>query len=170
MKFVARFTMVLVMVAFVVAIAMVWANLYIVGDTELIWDFMDQPVDLPKPPLWASLVALSVSIVTMAALGSAFWSIHRILQNEKSPSFKGMAFHLRRCAQGLLGFWLGLFLLTSTVPAMMLTETPRSLWPELEFVPIDIEIVFLVLSVALLAVSRELDRAHDIEDENKQFL
>ncbi len=169
MKLVARLAMLITIAYFTFGWAVLWIATFL-GETEMIADAFDLPPEMPAPPVWALIVGMAMMWPALGSLALGFWALDRILMLRNPLDFAGMGQHLRRCAYAFFGFWLLNTLNVSMQPVVLSQHLPVEMRPEFVLYDIDIDVVFLVLAVVFLAISRSLNQAQEIADENSQFL
>ena len=135
-----------------------------------IWDMYDFPYQPTSPPTWAMLIGLAVTVGALTGLFIAYRSVWRILNGGTTQDFRDLARHLKQVAIGLLGFWLGYNLLTGAVQYLIVIGIDTTDEFDFSWAPLDLDIVFAIIAVALFAISKTLERAWLAEDETKHFL
>lgn len=169
MKLVARLAMLITLVYFTFGWAVLWISAFL-GTGEMLADAFDLPLDMPVPPLWAILVGMGMMWPALISLGVGFWALDRILLLKNPQDFAQMGKHLQLCAYAFLAFWLLNALNVSMQPVVLSAHLAPELRPEFVLIDIDIDVVFLVLAAVFFAISRSLNQAQEIADENSQFL
>ncbi len=140
------------------------------GDPVPMLDLVDLPLDLSNPPGWSFVTGAAFVLFAIASLGAAYWQLHRVLQRASANEFAALADHLRQCGRALMWFWVAFSLISRVQPFLMLWNVPLADQPEVEWFPLDLDIIFLVLAVALWSVAGTMRQAAVIDDENRHFL
>ncbi len=169
MKFLAKTAMVLSLIYYVGLLGFAWIG-QMTGFHNEIWDFYDFPMQPGSPPLWTLLVGLLVSAGALACLGMAYAAIWRILDGGREQDFRDLARRLKRVGIGLIGFWLGYNLLSGGVQHLITIGIDNTQDFDFAWDPLDLDIVFFILGIAVIAISQTLERAWLAEEENQQFL
>ncbi|GAA6179682.1 MULTISPECIES: hypothetical protein [unclassified Shimia] len=169
MKLLARLAMLVTILVFSFGVAVLWITAFL-GETEMLMDTLELPLDTPVAPMWALIVGLGMMLLALGCLAAAFWALDRILVLRDPRGFATLALYLRRCAYAFMAFWVSNTVILSLLPVLLTLHLPAEQRPTSELFPLDIEIVFLVLAVVFLAISQSLRQAQDIADENSQFL
>lgn len=169
MKLVARLAMLITLVYFTFGWSVLWIGAFL-GHAEMLADTFDLPLDMAVPPHWALIVGMTMMWPALFSLGLGFWALDRILMLRDPQDFARMGQHLRLCAWAFLGFWLLNALNVAMQPVVLSAHLAEALRPEIEYIDIDIDVVFLVLAAVFFAISRSLNQAQEIADENSQFL
>ncbi len=168
-KLFAQIIMILSLGYYTLTLMVLWV-LALLGDSEDIWDSFDLPIQSTPPALWALGVGILFTLLTLASLGLAYWSLNSILKGGPGQDFLKLAQRLRHTAFGLFGFWLGYNLLSGLMPYVLSLSAERPIDFSFDWDPLDIDIVFAIIAIVLLAVSQTLHRAWLAEEENKHFL
>lgn len=169
MSFFARFIMLMLITAHSIFTVFMWVDLFS-GAPEVIYEFLELPEFEYNPPFWALISGALFSFLTIASLGVAFWGINSILRNKNTHEFLRLGKQLKQSAWALIVFWISNYLLISILPILLITNSDHKQEYAPEWIPIDFDLVFLVVAIALLAIAGTLQRAHEIEEENNQFL
>lgn len=140
------------------------------GDHSALFDLVDLDEDLPNPSGFAAALGLFVMAMVLASLARAFWAVHRIMQNAVQSDFIKLADQLKICAISLIAFWVFIQVLLGPVSYALVWHIPHDVRPAIDYFPLDIEAIYLVLSLPLFVTAEALRRAADIEEENSQFL
>ncbi len=135
-----------------------------------LWMVFDLPAQPEPPSLALHLAGLGFSLIYLGGLGVAFGALGRIIAGGAGQDFRLLARRLRRLSLGLIGFWVGYNLIGGLVPWMLSRYLADTKGLELEWDPLDIDVVFLVIAVAIFAISGSLRRAWEAEEENRLFL
>jgi len=154
------------MVAYIVLIF----SLVIIGDYDEIWDLADFPPQDFAPAVLGIVLGLFFAVVFVGGILITFWQSHLLLKLGRDHLFRALAHRLRLCGGGLAMMWLGLYAFMNVVPLAMSMGRVAPELMEIQWAPFEIETVFLVLAVVMMALSETLTRAAEIEDENNQFL
>jgi Na+/proline symporter len=141
-----------------------------VGDYVEIWDLVDlDPQPFAPHPVGTAL-ALGFVMVFLCGILLTFWQAHLLFRAARQHLFRLLSRGLRRCGYGLAMMWFALYAFVNAVPLAMFMGRVAPSDLEIEWAPVSIETVFLVLAVVMAAIAANLDRAAEIEDENNQFL
>jgi len=165
----AKFAMVLSWAYYALVLGFVWLG-QLFGLHNLIWEVFDFPKQEVTPPLWVLIIGASVSVLALFSLWTAYLGGWRILNGGPSQDFRYLSRHLRKLAWGLIGFWFGYNVLSGAVPLLLVVDLSTTEGFEFGWDPLDIDIVFAITGIVLLAISRTLERAWIAEDEVKHFL
>jgi len=122
------------------------------------------------PPGWTLLICLLVTLVALLSLGWAYRGAWRILAGGIGQDFRALAANMRGLAWGLIGFWIGYNVLAAVLPHLIVIGLRSTDRFEFGWDPLDLDIVFFIVGIVILAISRTLERAWMAEDENKHFL
>ncbi|HHS82222.1 MAG TPA: hypothetical protein ENJ68_01755 [Devosia sp.] len=135
-----------------------------------IWDMLGLPPQPTSPHLTTLLAGMAAMTFTLISLAWAYAALWKILDGGTELDFRQMATLLRRLAHGLIGFWLGYNLVIGPVIMLVIRDIapPAEIDPEWDL--LDIHIVFLILAIALLAISHTQERAWKAEEETRYFL
>ena len=166
---IARLAMMASLAYYTLAMGIIWISA-LTGSTEEIWEAFDVVESAAAPPMVSILTGTLASMATLVSLAVAYWSVEKTLSGGREQDFLALAAHLRRIALGLMGFWLGWNLLTGVMPTVLTWHLPAEQVPEFDWDPLDLDIILLILAIALYAISRVLQRAWAVEEENRQFL
>lgn len=166
---IARISMITSWMFFAGIMVWTWASA-MMGSNELLWDAYDFPPETTLPHTWVLLIGLANSALIMFGLGISYWSVETILKDGPDQDFLQLGQRLRKMAIGLIVFWIGFNLLVGAIPNLLVAHIPENQAPELGWQPFDVEFILLIVAVALFAISRSLNRAHELEEENRQFL
>jgi hypothetical protein len=142
----------------------------LLGNSHPIYELIGLPTDLPPAKSWAVAIAGVLFLFGSIALGSLFWSAHKILLRKNATNFLDLAKFLNRCAWSLVAFWIAYALILAALPVVLLYSISLENWPPLEWFVLDPEIAFLVIAFPLFSIASALRRAALIEEENSQFL
>ena len=135
-----------------------------------IWETFGFPEQAFSPPLWFLLLGCIIGGGTLASLGIAYWAARGILVGGAAQDFLLLAKNLRRVAWGLIGFWLGYNLMVGALPLLLAVSVDFAGDAVVEWDPLDIDIVFAIMGIVLLAIAQTLGRAWEAEHENQHFL
>lgn len=169
MNFLAKTAMVLSLIYYVLLLSYLWVG-QITGLHNEVWDFYDFPIQPTSPPLWTLLVGMGVSALALGCLGAAYHAIWRILNGGREQDFRGLARRMKRIGAGLIGCWLGYNLLSGAVQYLIVIGLETTEGFDFEWEPLDLDIVFFIIGIAVLAISQTLERAWLAEEENQQFV
>ncbi len=168
-KVIAQTAMILSLGYYSLTLTLVWV-FALLGDGEGMWEMFDLPLQSMPPALWVMVLGTLVTLFTLISLGLAYSSLNRILKGGPEQDFRYLAKRLRHIAYGLLGFWLGYNLLVGLMPYLLALSHEPPLDIAFDWDPLDIDIIFAIIAIALLAISQTLNRAWEAEEENKHFL
>ena len=169
MNFLAKTAMLLSLIYYVVILGVAWIG-QMLGLHNEIWELFDFPTQPGSPPLWTLLVGLFVSAGALLCLGMGYMAIWRILNGGREQDFRDLARRLKRVGIGLIGFWLGYNLLSGAVQHLIVIGLEDTRDFDFGWDPLDLDIVFFILGIAMMAISQTLERAWLAEEENQQFL
>ena len=165
----AKVAMTVSLIYYFLAIGGIWLGA-ILGWHNEIWDLYDFPLQDSSPPLWSLLFGLFVTLCALASLAVAYLGVWRILSGGPGQDFRKLAGNLKRLGLGLLGFWLGYNLLSGAVQYLIVVGLDNTDGFDFGWDPLDIDILFFIVGVAVLAIARTLARAWEAEDEVQHFL
>lgn len=165
----ARGAMIASWMYYSITLGIMWIS-GLIGSKEYFWETLDFPTYLPLPPTWTFLCGLLVSAFTVAGLGYLYFSVEKIIKSNAKQDFLLLSKLLQNIATGLICFWLGYNLLTGLLPYIILLHIAPEQQPEWGWDPLDIDILFLILAIAIFAIASAFKRAWFLEDENKHFL
>ncbi len=168
-KLLARLAMVLSMAYFTLALVLMFA-FAVLGEPQALWEMLEIEESTPPPPLWSLMVSAVVALFILVALGLAYWFIEKILRGGATVGFDHLSRYLRGMAFGLMGFWIGIKMLDAVLPYLLTRHLSVDIRPPFDWDQLDLDIVLLIISVAIYAISQSLDRASLIEEEHKHFL
>ncbi|MDQ7071535.1 MAG: hypothetical protein Q9M48_12500 [Rhodobacterales bacterium] len=169
MNIVAKGAMVLSMIYYVLGFSYVWFG-QLFGLHNYVWDIFDLPRQDVSPPIWTLLVGLAISVIVVVSLWMAFAAVWRILNGGTGQDFRDLGANLRRLAAGLFGYWFAFNVITAGLLFLIVVDLPDVDGFEFGWDPIESDIVFLIMAIAIYAISRTLDRAWQAEEENRLFL
>ncbi len=169
MNMLAKTVMVLSIVYYGLDLSYLWIG-QLFGLHNEVWETFGLPQQVGSPPMWKLLVGTGATIATLASLILAYASLWTILSGGTNQDFRLLAKSLRYLAFGLFGFWFGYNILVVGAVIMFAQGVGFQENMSIEIDPLDIEIVFLIISIVVFAVSKTLQRAWEAEEENQQFL
>lgn len=169
MNFLAKTAMSLSLLYYVVILGFAWVG-QMTGLHNEIWDFYDFPLQPGSPPFWVLLIGLIVTAAALACLGMAYAAVWRILSGGRDQDFRGLARRLRHVGLGLIGFWLGYNILAGAVQHLIVIGVEVTDEFDFSWDPLDLDIIFFIIGIAMLAISQTLERAWMVEEENRHFL
>ncbi len=140
------------------------------GEAGDLYDLLDLDPELPEPPRGPVLAVIGLAVLAAAALGWFFWVCHRMLSAARGHDFVRLTRLLGRAGQALAAFWLSLQLLERGGGHMLIAHLPLPTRPELDWVSVELDLMLLVIAIVLWALAGALDRAAEIDDENRHFL
>jgi len=168
-NFLAKTAMSLSLIYYVVLLGFLWIG-QMAGLHNDIWEMFDFPAQPTSPPFWTLLIGLVVTIFALVSLGAAYLAVWRILNGGRTQDFRDLAQRLRRVGLGLIGFWLGYNILSGVLQYLIVIGLENTDGFEFGWDPLDLDIIFFIIGIALLAISQTLERAWQAEEENKQFI
>lgn len=168
-KLFAKIAMLLSLSYYTISLMLAWI-LALFGDGSEVWDIFGLPIQSTPPALWPLIVGILFTLLTLVSLGLAYRSLNKILNGGREQDFRHLAQSLRHVAFGLFGFWLGYNFLSGLMPYLLLQSLDPVLDVAIDWDPLDIDIIFAIIAIALLAISQTLNRAWEAEEENKHFL
>jgi hypothetical protein len=168
-KLFAQIAMILSLGYYTLTLMLAWI-LALLGNGEVVWDAFDLPIQSTPPALWTLIIGVLFTMFALFSLGLAYWSLNGILKGGRQQDFLQLAQRLRQTAFGLFGFWLGYNMLSGLMPYLLSLSLEPPLDAAIDWDPLDIDIVFAIIAIALLAISQTLNRAWEAEEENKHFL
>lgn len=169
MKIFAKCAMGLSWLYYVIWAGQMWLGQFL-GWHNDIWRAFDFPRQDHSPPLWTMGVGVVVTIVGLVGLTVVYRGAWRILDGGPQQDFRVLGRNLRGMAVGLLVFWAGYNLLAAGVQYLVILAMPDTAGFTFRWDPLNVEILFLILGVVLLAISGTFERAWQAEDETKHFL
>lgn len=169
MNRIAKGVMALSLIYYVFVFGYIWIG-QLLGLHNEIWDAFDFPIQATSPPAWTLVVGLAITGFALFALASAYRGAWIILGGGPDQDFRNLGKNLRRVAWGLLGFWLGYNLISGAMQYLIVIGVPDLNGFEFGWDPLDLDIVFAIIGVVLLAISQTLERAWLAEEETKHFL
>lgn len=135
-----------------------------------IWEAFDFPVQDMSPSAWSLIVGLLITVFAIGMLAVAYHGVWKILDGGASQDFRDLGANLRRVAWGLIGFWLGYNLISAVMQYLIVIGLPSTEGFDFGWDPLDLDIVFAIIGIVLLAIAQTLERAWLAEDETKHFL
>lgn len=169
MNFLAKTAMSVSLIYYVIILVAVWVG-QMTGLHNDIWEFYDFPIQPTSPPVWVLLVGLAVTAAALACLGMAYVAVWRILSGGRGQDFRGLARRLRQMGLGLIGFWLGCNILAGAVQHLIVIGVEVTEDFDFSWDPLDLDIIFFIIGIAMMAISQTMERAWMAEEENQQFL
>lgn len=139
------------------------------GEAALLLDHLELPEGL-TPSVWLVILGALFTLAGLAGLALAYIAIWRILGDGEGQDFRDLAGRLRLVAYGLIAFWLCNYLTFGGVRTLMIWQADRAGDIPVILDPFNIDIVLAIMAVAVLAISRMMDRAWKAEDETRHFL
>lgn len=165
----AKIAMVISLGFYVVALGAIWLG-QMLGWHNDIWDLYDFPIQADSPPMWTLLIGSLVTVLGLISLGAAYLGIWRILSGGPGQDFRALARNLKRLGLGLIGFWLCYNILAGGVQYLIAIDVQDTSDFEFYWDPLDLDIVFVIVGIGVLAISRTMERAWRAEDEVQHFL
>ncbi len=169
MNIFAKGAMALSLSYYAVIFGYIWVG-QLLGLHNDIWEVFDFPIQSTTPPAWTLIVGFLLTVFALLALASAYRGAWIILGGGPDQDFRDLGKNLRRIAWGLLGFWLGYNLISGVMQYLIVIGLSDLDGFEFGWDPLDLDIVFAIMGVVLLAISQTLERAWLAEDETKHFL
>jgi hypothetical protein len=169
MNIFAKGAMALSLGYYVLIFGYIWIG-QLLGLHNEIWDVFDFPTQPTSPPAWTLIVGLLITGIALLSLASAYRGAWITLSGGPDQDFRDLGKNLRRIAWGLLGFWLGYNLIAGAMQYLIVIGVSDLEKFEFGWDPLDLDIVFAIIGVVLLAISQTLERAWLAEDETKHFL
>lgn len=169
MNLFAKGAMVLSLAYYTLTLGYVWLG-QLLGLHNEIWDVFDFPIQASSPPVWTLIIGTLVSAFALVSLGGAYRGAWLILGGGADQDFRSLALNMRRLAWGLIGFWIGYNVLSGALPHLIVVDLVSTDGFDFGWDPLDLDIVFAIAGIVLLAISRTLERAWLAEDETKHFL
>lgn len=169
MKIVVKAAMAISLIYYAGLLSYAWIG-QMAGLHNDIWEIYDFPTQPGSPPFWTLLAGAVISVVGLSCLGLAYAAIWRILDGGREQDFRDLAKRLRRVGIGLIGFWLGYNLLSGAVQHLIVIGVKDTSDFDFGWDPLDLDIVFFILGIAMMAISQTLERAWEAEEENRQFI
>ncbi|WP_039018164.1 hypothetical protein [Halocynthiibacter namhaensis] len=170
MALAARIIMVCSLAMMVLLVLVIAGLIVFAQDHTPMFDMVGLPEGLPGPKPWASAFMIVTLLSALACLGRGYWAIHQILKRSVQRDFLLLSKHLKSCAIAIVCFWGMIQVLLWPGSYAMIYHLPDDIRPTLEYFPLDLELVYLILSLPLFVTATALRRAAEIEEENSQFL
>ncbi|MFS4579756.1 hypothetical protein [Phaeobacter sp. C3_T13_0] len=169
MNLIAKTAMTLSLAYYASMLGYLWIG-QLFGLHNEVWEAFDFPTQSTTPPTWTVIVGLLITVFGLVSLASAYRGGWVILSGGPNQDFRDLGKNLRRIAWGLLGFWLGYNLLSGGMQYLIVIGLPNLEGFQFGWDPLDLDIVFAIIGIVLLAISQTLERAWLAEDETKHFL
>ncbi|QBF32295.1 hypothetical protein [Thalassococcus sp. S3] len=169
MAFVARIAMVFSWLV-LTGIVLIVSALALSGDVAPILDMVELPPDIPQPPNWALLGLIGLCCLALANLGIVYWRFHRVLRSAGQNQFDLLARELRTSGIALIFFYILFLMIFRFMPFALVWGVPSEEQPTIHWLPINLDIVFLIIGLVLLALASSFRRAAEVDDENRHFL
>ncbi len=169
---VTKFTKAIMVVSFFfygIMLLAFWGSA-IVGWHNEVWDTFDIPVQNRGPASWILVLGFIGTAFAFAGLGLAYMSVWKILDGGTEQDFRVLARRLRKLSIGLFGFWLGYNFVSGGLGFLVMNDMGTSEAVEFSWDPFSTEIIYLILAVAIFAISKTLHRAWEAEEEARHFL
>lgn len=170
MALLARLIMIIVIGLLLFVVFGVSAMIWFENDYSGLFDLVDLDEDLPAATNAAVYATIATMLAIIACLARAFWAVHQILKRPVQSDFLKLADQLRICAFALIAFWGAIQILLGPVSYMLIAHIPTDIRPSVDYFPFELEAIYLILALPLLATATALRRAAEIEEENSQFL
>lgn len=141
------------------------------GNTELVFDFVDIDSTALLTPLQI-IGGVICSGVVIAAMCVVAIGANRLLKRTYKNGFiqDGVSSDLKLIGYGMIMFWLGLILAEDVMPWILTWYFETGAREELEWFPLDPNIIALTVGFLLILVASAIEDARIIEAENKQFI
>lgn len=145
-----------------------WLGLFALDDFGLLYLY-----DLPEETVFpVSFVAIGFlfALVGLIALFFGFRAIWRILDGGPDQDFRHLASRLRTLGAALIVVWITIYLRGAPMASFAFGGFKIG---AIEIISLDIfshDFIFLIVAIAILAISGTLERAWQAEDETKHFL
>ncbi len=169
MNLFARAAMTLSLAYYTLTFGYIWIGQLLSFHNE-IWEVFDFPVQPTSPPAWTLIIGLLITAMALWSLANAYRGGWVILSAGPEQDFRDLGKNLRRIAWGLLGFWVGYNVISGVMQYLIVIGLTDLDGFEFGWDPLDLDIVFAIIGVVLLAISQTLERAWLAEDETKHFL
>ncbi|MGC3939647.1 hypothetical protein ACOTTU_17725 [Roseobacter sp. EG26] len=169
MTYFAKTAMILSICYYCIILGVLWIG-QILGVHNGIWEAFDFPQQDTSPPVWTLIIGLIMTGTALCCLASAYRAAWTILGGGPKQDFRDLGQNLKRMAWGLIGFWVGYNLVSGVMQYLIIIGLPSTDGFEFGWDPLDLDIIFAIVGVVLLAISQTLERAWLAEDENSQFL
>ncbi|MEL6573934.1 MAG: hypothetical protein AAFQ64_19985 [Pseudomonadota bacterium] len=169
MKLLAKIAMVASFLYYCAGFSWLWFG-QMIGAHNEVWDTFGFPAQAASPPLWSMVAGLTFTLIGMAGLLYAYLGVWRILDGGSGQDFRALARRLHMIAKGLFGFWLGYNLVTGVTQFLIVSGLESTEGFDFGYDPLDTDVLFLILSIALFAIANVMHRAWEAEEENKLFL
>ncbi len=131
---------------------------------------LELPDSATMLPSYLVILGSAVAFAGIAGLAVSFVAIWRILSDGQTQDFRRLAARLQRMAYGFIAFWFSNYVLFSFVRTLLLWSIAPLDEAEILWNPLGPDLIFAITSVALLAISKQLERAWQAEEENRHFL
>lgn len=141
------------------------------GNTKLVFDFIDIDSTAVLTPLqfFGGVISSGVVIIAMCVVAMG---ANRLLKCTYKNGFfqDGVSRDLKIIGYGMILFWLGLILADDVMPWILTWYLEAGDRKEIEWFPLDPNIIALFVGFILILVSSAIEDARMIEAENKQFI
>lgn len=169
MNIFAKLAMALSLVYYTLVLTYLWVG-QLLGIHNEIWDAYDFPIQEVPPPAWTLIIGVLVICFGVGSLAHAYRGAWIILDGGPSQDFRDLAKNLQRIAWGLLGFWIFYNIELAGMPYLISIGIRDLEGFYFGWDPLDINIIFAIIAIVLLAMAGTLERAWLAEDETKHFL
>lgn len=142
----------------------------VMGDYEMVADYMDQNRPIGQPPIWKWFIGVGFSALFLGAVGVVVWSLNRLRLTAAAEGIASTASAraLRRTGQGLVAIWVAILLLDYILP--MIFYGSRAAEPEWVFEVLSLDILLAFIGAVLISVAGVAEEAAALRDENSQFI
>jgi hypothetical protein len=168
-KRLAQIAMVISILYYTFGLGFIWIG-QITGLHNEIWEMYDFPIQYNSPPMWALIIGLFVSVMGICSLALSYFSVWKILEGGRDQDFRHLGKRLQSLAYGLIGFWFFYNVLVGGVQYLITIGVADTSDFDFGWDPLDLDIIFLIVAIGILAISQTLERAWIAEDETKHFL
>lgn len=140
------------------------------GHYEAFYDIFDLPLGMTPPATAWIALASALIIVSLLLLGVAFLSFSQVLLAAERADFDKLGIWMGRGGVYLIAFWAVYQIVSRIMPFPLVAALPFDQRPEIEWVPLDLDVILLVLGFVLWSVAGTMRKAAEIAHENSQFL
>lgn len=140
------------------------------GHYGAFYDVFDLPGDLPPPSGGMVVLTCGMIVLALVLLGGAFLSFSRLLRAADAADFNALGRWLGQGGGYLIAFWVVLTVISRVMPFPMMSGIAPEDQPEVDWIPLDLDLILLVLGIVMLGVSGTMRKAAAIEQENSEFL
>ena len=165
-----RVLVTLTAVIYVAFYVTIWA-FALLGKTELAYDFVDvvstEPLSLTQIIFGMIFSGIAIgSMVLIAVIANSLLKFTR-----QYGFFKvSVAKNLNQLGYALILFWLGMMLTDNVMPWLLTKNLALELREEIEWIPLDANIIALLVGFVLILLSETINEARLIDEDNKQII